>query len=198
MKNLNPHFETVMDEYRSGRFTNITLARSHSVSPSTISHWARNANLKQKPRGRRCLDKPSITHQEIIQLSAHLTLAKIAERFGVSRQRVHQILKRWNHLRPPPPPMAKVNSNPAPGRRVRALKDRRRRELVICFRLRADELALLRESLPQSVTQSTRSPHKLVRAAVLEKLENARMLHASTPSHLCASPASGVVEGTPS
>ena len=131
-----------MDEYQSGRFTNALLARRHGVSLSTISHWARKANLTQKPRGRRSLDKPNATQQEMIELSAHLTLAKIAERFGVSRQRVHQVLKRWSQLRPTPPPAAEVHPNLAPVRHVRELKD-----TVVSFRLSAPQIGRVNEML---------------------------------------------------
>lgn len=39
----------------------------------------------------------------MIELSAKMTGAEIARQLGVSRQRIHQVLKRWKHLRPDRP-----------------------------------------------------------------------------------------------
>jgi hypothetical protein len=47
---------------------------------------------------------------------------------------------------------------------------------VVCFRLKKDELSLLREILPSSVTQSAGSVHKLARAAILDRIENSNAI----------------------
>jgi hypothetical protein len=47
---------------------------------------------------------------------------------------------------------------------------------VVSFRLKKDELRVLRAILPLSVTQSASSVHKLARAAILQRIEETNSL----------------------
>ncbi len=151
----------------------VNIAKKHNVSVSTLADWVREAGIPRRPRGRRLLTSPSPRARQVLAFAAAHGFSRAAKRFKVSRQRVSGLARRWAVLAPQRPTVRSetLEIKSRSGKHTREP----RRELVICFRLRADELSLLRESLPQSVAQSTRSPHRLVRAAVLETLENARM-----------------------
>ena len=142
MKTTSPQFAVAVQEYQSGQYTNQELANRHGVSLSTIANWIRRSGGPRKPHGPRPLEEPSPTHRQIIELSAELSGHEIARRFGLSPQRVHQILERWEHLRPERP---KTPSRPTAGQ-VR----RKRRELrsqIVSFRLTSKQTEFVRAAL---------------------------------------------------
>src|SRR5579872_7200996 len=95
--------------------------------------------LKSNKRGRRCPTKPSKTHQEMIQLSDSLTASEIARRFEVSRQRVHQILRRWPDFCSKRAIVSKATIA------MPAKPKRERREVIICFRLTSRQVGRAKE-----------------------------------------------------
>jgi transposase-like protein len=166
----------VIDDYIHSDLKVIDLAKKHNVSISTLIAWLRQAGIPRRPRGRRSLPSPLPRAQQILDFAAAHGFSQAAERFKISRQRVSGLAQRWGIMAP----QSNVRSRTLEVKsEAKKSTRKRRRELVICFRLRADELSLLTKSLPQSVTQATRSPHRLVRAAVLGQLENVRMLQQS-------------------
>jgi hypothetical protein len=135
MRTENPAYQVAIKEYESGLFKNKELARRHRVSPSTITVWARRAGLAPRRRGRHRLSEPTGIHRRMLELSCVLTGAKIADRFEVSRQRVHQVLKRWSHLRPARTQVVQPAQAPRPLRCARAVKD-----TIISFRLSSPQV----------------------------------------------------------
>jgi transposase-like protein len=141
MKTINPKFVVAVEEYKSGQFSNQALAARHGVSPSTIHYWIRRAGAPRKPRGPRPLEEPSPMQRQMIELSAALTGREVARRFGVSPQRVHQVLHRWEHLRP---------QRPEPVKSAAEQKPKKRRELrreIVSFRLTAPQADRVRATL---------------------------------------------------
>ncbi len=85
-----------MREYMTGTAKVGEIAARFGVSPATISTRARLLGLPKRRRGRRPHAEPPPRHREIIQLAKDRTYEQIADQFGCSKQRVHQILKRWS------------------------------------------------------------------------------------------------------
>lgn len=97
MRKINrDKFLKAMEDYGSGQFTITVLARRYGVSSATIANWAQEAGLPRRVRGRPRLTGPSPRQQTMIQLSRKLSVAEIAAQLGLSRQRVHQVLRRWH------------------------------------------------------------------------------------------------------
>ncbi len=85
-----------MREYMAGTMKVSEIAARFGVSSATISTRARSLGLPERGRGRRPHSEPPPRHREILQLAEDQTYEEIADRFGFSKQRVHQILQRWS------------------------------------------------------------------------------------------------------
>jgi hypothetical protein len=120
-----------------------------------------SAILRGSKRGRRCLTKPSEIHQKMIELSDSLTASEIARRFDVSRQRVHQIFRRWPDLCP----KRAIVSKPATAMPTKLKRERR--EVIICFRLTSRQVGRARELLGGLGIRKERSPNAACRAVLL-------------------------------
>lgn len=94
------HKDTVMSDalkdYVNSPTTPVTtIAEKHGVSPSTLTVWARKAKIKLRGRGRERQRQPNAKTREILELAQTLTLEDVGKRFGMSKQRVGKIVKRW-------------------------------------------------------------------------------------------------------
>lgn len=76
--------------------TTSVIAQSLEISPSTLTLWAQEAGLKLRDRGRRPMVSPTAYQIKIIEDAAFLTLDMLAKRYGMTKQNVHRILKRWS------------------------------------------------------------------------------------------------------
>ena len=90
----------------------------------------------------------------MLELSSDMTIEQIAQKFNVSRQRAHQILKRWSDLRPVRIQAAEVRRTPVSVRRTRVIKD-----TVVSFRLSSPQIDRINEvlrtlELPRRVSRS--------------------------------------------
>jgi len=95
MKMTNPKFALVIQDYKSGKLTQIKLAQRHGVSNATISVWLRKSGIAGNSRGRPQFEKPSSRQQEMLRQVQKDTFAVVAERFGVTKQYVSKLLQRW-------------------------------------------------------------------------------------------------------
>jgi transposase-like protein len=77
------------------------IAEKHGVSPSTLTVWAKKAKLRLRGRGRESQRQPSARTREILELAETLTLEDVGKRFGMTKQRVSRIVKRWKDWRKP-------------------------------------------------------------------------------------------------
>jgi transposase-like protein len=166
MRTRNPHFKVAVTELQSGRVTNSELARRYGVTPATISQWAKSIGLSPRRRGRRPMERPNAKHCEIIELAGVWNGSAIARHFGVSRQRVHQILKRWSHprrvgIRIPDHTHSSTRSEPR----------RDLRERIICFRLTSRQLERAIELLSDLGFHTRMSNNAACRALLLSALD---------------------------
>lgn len=107
----------------------------YGVSDSASTHRTKRDGLKLR---RTPSAGPTALQQQILRLKDSMTLAAIGRRFDLSRQRVHQICRRWQ---PKPDPM----------------RPKEKRTEIVSFRLTASEASTLRQRLPgQSLSRAAR------------------------------------------
>jgi transposase len=97
--------EAALAEYVTNEITTKAIAKKHGVSASTITVWATTKGLPLRSRGRRKLDEPSMRQQEIIQQASVCRYEEVGRRFGITKQAVQQVLRRWkSYAKPKRPP----------------------------------------------------------------------------------------------
>jgi hypothetical protein len=168
-----------INDYANSGLRVIEIAQKHKISVSLLSSLVEAFGVPRRHRGRPPLAHPSARSQQVLAYAAIHGFSKAAKHFGISRQLVSSTAKRWGVL---PPRRTDGQRSPISDLQLKNRERKPRRDVLVCFRLRERELALLRTLLPESVTQSTRSAHKLVRAAILERLENSKFCCASPPT----------------
>jgi len=159
---IKGNLDAAIDDYLNSDLKVVEIARKHHVSVAMLSAWIEASGVPRRSRGRIAFANPSEHSQRILDYAVAHGFSKAAQEFNISKQAVSSLAKRWGMA--PPKRLTQANH-----------KHRERkppRKIIVSFRLRAIELSLLSASLPESVTQSTKSPHKLVRAAILQRLEN--------------------------
>jgi len=164
--------EAAIKQYRGSHRTVTDIAKRHNISVSQLSAWVGEGGIPRRPRGPRRLKNPSIRSRGILQYAISHGFSKAANRFCVSRQHISSLARRWGIAARKRVTKTVFHDG---GLVFEKRRRRPRREVVISFRLRADELIALRASLPQSITQTATSSHRLVRAAVLAHLDQIRM-----------------------
>lgn len=94
-----------LKDYVNSPNTSVTaIAEKHGVSPSTLTVWAKKANIRLRGRGRESQRQPGARTREILELADSLTLEDVGARFGMSKQRVSRIVKRWKDWKKPRQP----------------------------------------------------------------------------------------------
>jgi transposase len=89
-------------DYAENRESTAAIAARVGVAKSTISTWASRARLSRRSPGRRTATEPGPVHKEILQkLSGGLTMERIGQQLGMTKQNVHRIVKRWKSFTPP-------------------------------------------------------------------------------------------------
>jgi transposase-like protein len=181
---LNNHVKTrALADYLDPDQKVVDIAKRHDIAVSKLSNWIREENVPRRHRGLRRLVEPSARAQQILAYAGTHGFSNAASYFNVSKQLVSSLAKRWNTRSPN---CSKVSQPKAVTSTESKQKDRRpKREIVVTFRLRKDELSLVRALQPPGEFPPTTSDHKLVRAVVLARLENAQIwsasLHSSPP-----------------
>ena len=106
--------QRVLADYRDGKMTLSQIARKYRVSKESAIGWAHSAHLPPRRRGQPKLVQPTRRQKQILELAEICTFETVARRFGITKQRVSQIAKRWgvsrknelsrtiNHNRPEP------------------------------------------------------------------------------------------------
>jgi hypothetical protein len=115
------------------------IANRYSLKSSAFQYWARRIGLPMRQRGRRARPRPTAQHARILDLVREHGIAGTARQVGVSRQRVHQIVCRWEPglRRRAAEPKLKV---------LRPPKRRAPRNIVVSFRISTDEWERLLET----------------------------------------------------
>jgi hypothetical protein len=118
------------------------IASKHGLAPATLIHLARKANLARRKRGRRNQPQPTPAQARMIEMYRESNGYLIAQEFGVSPQRVYQILNRWKHLLPERSFKELKSHAQIPVPCPRELK-----ETVVSFRLTNRQIVLVKELL---------------------------------------------------
>ena len=93
--------QQVLAEYQAREKTTDEIATAHNVCPATLTVWAKKAGVPLRGRGRRRSNEPSPRNRLILALAKTLTYEQIGSRFGISKQGVWRIVKRWKPVRCP-------------------------------------------------------------------------------------------------
>ena len=84
-----------LTDYQEGKMTVEEIAANHGISTATITIWAKKAGLTLRQRGRRTQREPTPRQMEIVKLASVYTQADVGARFGMHKQSVNRIVKRW-------------------------------------------------------------------------------------------------------
>jgi len=90
-----------LQDYLRGDMYTREIAANYGVSPSTITAWATAAGVKLRSRGRHKQDEPTVRQKKIIELAQVLKYDEVGRRFGITKQAVHRVLKRWKAFTKP-------------------------------------------------------------------------------------------------
>ncbi|MCL4785377.1 MAG: hypothetical protein KJ070_01085 [Verrucomicrobia bacterium] len=85
----------MLAEYQANQKTTNEIAQAHHISLATITVWAKKAGLPLRRRGRRRMSETTPRNRLILELAETLTYEATSRRFGISRQGVWRIVKRW-------------------------------------------------------------------------------------------------------
>lgn len=97
--------DAALEDYKNRDMTVVEIARKYSVCPATLTVWAKKADIPLRLRGRRKHEQPTARQMEIIKMASRLQLDEVGAHFGMHRQSVHRIVKRWrNWAQPSKPP----------------------------------------------------------------------------------------------
>lgn len=99
MNKTMAHNDTTMadalKEYANTTIPTKDIAARYGVSASTLTVWATKAKIPLRGRGRDKMKQPDSRTREILETAETLTLEETGERFGMTKQRVAKIVKRW-------------------------------------------------------------------------------------------------------
>lgn len=84
-------------DYQKRDLTVEEIALKYGVSSATLTVWAKKAGIDLRNRGRKKQDAPNARQMEIIKLASIYRYAQVGERFGMAKQSIHRIVKRWRH-----------------------------------------------------------------------------------------------------
>ena len=128
----------------AGLVTTAELVAKHHVSPSAISNLANKYGFPKLTRGRKKAAAPSPQQLEILSAIRSETLEKVGLRYGVTKQRVWYISKRWAHYQLlDESSVVEVNAERSMPEEVLATK-KDVRPFVISFRLTTAQMNRLR------------------------------------------------------
>jgi hypothetical protein len=84
-----------LDDYQKSDLTTEAIAKKHGVWPATLTVWAAKAKIPLRGRGRRKYSAPTPFHLKVLSLAGVLRYEQIGRKFGIEKQQVHRIVKRW-------------------------------------------------------------------------------------------------------
>jgi transposase len=88
-------------DYTQGDMTVQDIAKKHTISTATLTVWAKKAGLTLRQRGRRRQVMPTERQLEIIKLASVYRYDQVGARWGMHKQSVHRIVKRWRNWAQP-------------------------------------------------------------------------------------------------
>jgi hypothetical protein len=97
MKKSKEFILDAMLAYRSGQQRSTEIASRFRVTPGTLTYWAKRMHLPIRKRGCWKRTEPKPHQVKILQLALERGQASAAVASGLSRQRVHSLMKRWSN-----------------------------------------------------------------------------------------------------
>jgi hypothetical protein len=92
----------VLKAYREGEMYTREIARAFEVSTSTITGWAVKAGYKLRSRGLHKRIEPTVRQKKILEMvERNHSYKAIGKKFGMTKQAVHHVLRRWRRYRRP-------------------------------------------------------------------------------------------------
>lgn len=82
-------------DYQKRELTVEDIAKLRGISTATLTVWAKKAGLPLRNRGRRRQEAPTDHQLEIIKLASVYRYDQVGARFGMHKQSIHRIVKRW-------------------------------------------------------------------------------------------------------
>jgi len=99
-------------------------------------------------RGRRAAANPTAEHLQILAATRTRTYEQVGSEFGISRQRVGQIMRRWKKYSPVRP--LRMQEKPSKKRVDKLPVEKENRIHVVSFRLTESEVELLKARYPDA------------------------------------------------
>jgi len=104
-KRIIQQSDTVMaqalTDYQNRDLTTEAIALKHGISTATLTVWAKKAGLELRNRGRKPQSRPTPRQLEIIKLASVYKYDQVGARFGMHKQSIHRIVKRWREWAQP-------------------------------------------------------------------------------------------------
>jgi hypothetical protein len=86
-------------DYQLGEMTLREIARKYRVSKESLINWAQKAALPPRRRGTPKRNQPTPRQKQILELIRIYEYEAVGRRFGVAKQEICRIAKRWGTLR---------------------------------------------------------------------------------------------------
>lgn len=80
------------------------ISKKYGVCTATLTVWANKAGLPLRHRGRRRMTEPTPRQRSIVEMARICTYDAIADRFGITKQGVYRIVRRWKSAVETPKP----------------------------------------------------------------------------------------------
>jgi len=93
--NITSSKQQVLADYQANQKTTNEIAHEYHISTATITVWAKKAGLPLRRRGRRQMNETTPRNKLMLELAKTLTYEATGRKFGISRQAVWRIVKRW-------------------------------------------------------------------------------------------------------
>jgi hypothetical protein len=104
-KRIIQQSDTVMaqalTDYQNRDLTTEAIALKHGISTATLTVWAKKAGMELRNRGRKPQSRPTPRQLEIIKLASVYKYDQVGARFGMHKQSIHRIVKRWREWAQP-------------------------------------------------------------------------------------------------
>lgn len=154
-----------LKEFLDGKETTRAIAQRYNISPATLTVRAKRAGVPLRGRGRWRRSQPTPVQKEIIALAKTQSYKLVGSRFGLSKQRVHQLIRRWDDR-----PFSK-NQNKKTGNPLRVR--------VITFRIEESAFQQLTVTLQHPWFKRLRSPNRAAREILYKFLSGLQRPSAS-------------------
>ncbi len=90
-----------LSDYQRKDMTTDEIAKLHKISTATLTVWAKRAGMPLRKRGRRRQDRPTDLQLQIVKLASVYKYDQVGKQFGMHKQSVHRIVKRWRSFAEP-------------------------------------------------------------------------------------------------